>query len=87
VVVERHRHRVDRGVARFDALDGGFEKLCGRNLSPLNQLGEPGRVIPLVVGESAHVRVLRLMAAMLAESSPPRAGRGGFPTGRDAPVD
>ena len=51
VVVERHRHRVDRAVARLHALDGGLEELGGTDLPAADEVGQTSRVGLLVVDE------------------------------------
>ena len=54
VVVELHHHRIDRGVPGLDALDRGLEELSRLDLATAHEVGEPQRVVLLVVSECAH---------------------------------
>jgi hypothetical protein len=75
VVVQRHRHRVDRAVARLHALDRGLEEIRGGDLSAADEVGQTGGVVSLVVAESTHNSLPpSLEAAMLAEWPVPCAG-------------
>ena len=62
VVVQPHDHRVDRAVARLDALDGRLEQLAGRDLAPPHEIGQTERVVLLVVRERAHASRVRAWA-------------------------